>query len=151
MNGMHTSAVGLDLIRGFESFSAEVYRCPAGRLTIGYGHVVLKTDRIAPPITEAFAEQLLTADLSWVEEDLNALAVPLAQHQFDALASLVFNIGRGAFAGSTLRRRLLAGDMERAANQFPRWVFANGKVLPGLTRRRAAEAALFRGETIGGN
>lgn len=147
MNGLKVSPAGLALIKRFESFSANPYRCPAGKLTIGYGHVISMMDRLIPPITVAQADALLAADLSWVEEDLNALPLPLTQGQFDALASLTYNIGRGAFAGSTLKKRLLAHDMKGAADQFPRWVRANGKVLIGLVNRRIEELRMFRHET----
>lgn len=144
MNGLKVSGAGLALIKRFESFAANPYRCPAGKLTIGYGHVISKLDRLIPPITEAQADALLATDLSWIEEDLNALPVPLTQGKFDALASLTYNIGRGAFAGSTLKKRLLANDMKGAADQFPRWVHANGKVLMGLVNRRVEELRMFR-------
>ena len=144
MNGLKVSPAGLALIKRFESFSANPYRCPAGKLTIGYGHVISMMDRLIPPITVAQADALLAADLSWVEEDLNALPLPLTQGQFDALASLTYNIGRGAFAGSTLKKRLLAHDMSGAADQFPRWVRANGKMRLGLVNRRIEEMRMFR-------
>ncbi len=146
MNGLKVSPAGIELIKRFESFSASPYRCPAGKLTIGYGHVISMLDRLIPPITEAQAEAMLATDLSWVEEDLNALPVPLTQGQFDALASLTYNIGRGAFAGSTLKKRLLVDDFSGAADQFPRWVHADGKVLQGLVNRRTAEMKLFLGK-----
>lgn len=146
MNGLTVSAAGLALIKRAESFAANPYRCPAGKLTIGYGHVLSMQDRIIPPITVEQADALLASDLSWVEEDLNALPVPLTQGQFDALASLTYNIGRGAFAGSTLKKRLLAHDMTGAADQFPRWVRVDGKVQLGLVNRRIEELRMFRGK-----
>lgn len=151
MNGLEVSPAGLALIRRFENFSANPYRCPAGKLTIGYGHVISKLDRLVPPITEAQAETLLATDLSWIEEDLNGLPVPLAQGQFDALASLTYNIGRGAFAGSTLKKRLLVHDFSGAADQFPRWVYAEidgvKKIVLGLVNRRIDELRMFRGKS----
>ena len=147
MNGLKVSPAGLALIKRFESFAANPYRCPAGKFTIGYGHVISMMDRLIPPITIDRAEQLLAADLSWVEEDLNALPVPLTQGQFDALASLTYNIGRGAFAGSTLKNRLLAHDMQGAGDQFLRWVFVKGKALKGLANRRVVELRMFREQT----
>lgn len=139
----------LDLIRRFESFSPTVYRCPAGKLSIGYGHVVLKTDRLIPPITQAQAEALLADDLAPVEIYLTAVVPGVPQCQFDALASFAYNAGIGALDGSTLLKRVKAGDVPGAAAQFGKWIHAhvNGaeKVLPGLVTRRAAEAALFQG------
>ncbi len=152
MNGLRVSPAGLALIKRFESFSPTVYTCPAGKLTIGYGHVVSMQDRIIQPITIERAEELLAADLSWVEEDLNALPVPLTQGQFDALASLTYNIGRGAFAGSTLKKRLLAHDFIAARAEFQRWVYATvggtKKILMGLVNRRFAEAQMFGGKAL---
>lgn len=146
MNGLKVGSAGRELIKRFEAFAASPYRCPAGKLTVGYGHVVSMLDRIIPPIGVTRADELLAADLSWIEEDLNALPVPLTQGQFDALASLTYNIGRGAFAGSTLKKRLLAHDFGGAADQFLRWVHADGKVLEGLVNRRTAEMKLFMGK-----
>ncbi|MCY1305462.1 Lysozyme RrrD [compost metagenome] len=71
------------------------------------------------------------------------MRVPLSQGQFDALASFVFNLGSGNLQCSTLLRKLNAKDYAGAADEFPRWNKAGGKVLAGLTRRRAAERALF--------
>lgn len=137
---------GLALIQEFEGFSPTIYTCPAGKLTIGWGHVVKMTDRIVPPITQDRALALLRADLAPIEAFL-AGAVPTAtQGQFDACASLAYNIGLGAFQKSTLLAKFKAGDIPGAAAQFARWVHSNGKPLPGLIRRRKAEMAIFLGE-----
>lgn len=147
---MKTSAAGIDLIKQFEGFSANVYRCPAGKPTIGYGHVVTKQDRIIPPITETQARGLLAADLVPREEAvLRLVKVPLSQGQFDALVSFVYNLGETAFAGSTLLRKVNAGAHDIAADEFLKWDKATVKgkfvALPGLTKRRAAERAMFLG------
>lgn len=68
----------------------------------------------------------------------------LTQRQYDALVSFTFNVGGGAFCKSTLRRKIIAGDCEGAANEFQRWNRAGGRVLLGLTKRRAEEAWMFR-------
>ena len=95
-------------------------------------------------ITELQASALLMQDVSRFEKGvLEAVKVSLSQHQFDALVSLAFNIGLGAFRASTLVRKLNAGDIAGAAGQFARWNRGDGRVLPGLVVRRAAEAALF--------
>jgi GH24 family phage-related lysozyme (muramidase) len=70
-------------------------------------------------------------------------AAPTSQHQFDAMVSFAYNIGVANLAGSTLLKLHKAGDFAGAQQQFGRWNKAAGKVLPGLTRRRAAEAALY--------
>lgn len=94
--------------------------------------------------TESEALQMLKEDCSEAEGCVSmAVDVELSQAQFDALVSLVFNIGCGAFRGSTLLKLLNAGDYAAAQQQFGRWNKQAGKVLNGLTRRRKAEAELF--------
>lgn len=143
---MKTSSHGLSLIKQFEGFRSQAYICPAGVLTIGYGSTGAHVKR-GQVITEAEATSLLIKDAARFERAVNALGLKLTQNQFDALVSLAFNIGTGNFNKSTLVKRLKAGDMAGAAAQFAVWNKArvNGvlKVLPGLVRRRAAEAALF--------
>jgi peptidoglycan hydrolase-like protein with peptidoglycan-binding domain len=73
------------------------------------------------------------------------VSVPLTQNQFDALVSFTFNVGAGAFGGSTLLKRLNAGDYAGGADEFGKWTKSGGKVFAGLVRRRTEEAALFRG------
>ena len=115
--------------------------------TIGYGH----TSKAGPPqvmrglrISAAEADSILRRDLATVEAVVRTLVkVPLSDNQFGALVSFVFNVGATAFAKSTLLRLLNKGDYAGAAGQFKRWNKSNGKVLKGLTRRRAAEAELF--------
>jgi lysozyme len=86
----------------------------------------------------------LRADAQEAVDAVNRLVtVPLNQSQFDALVDFVFNLGAGAFSTSTLLRLLNGGDYAGAAGQFGRWNKDNGKVVAGLTRRRAAEAKLF--------
>jgi lysozyme len=143
---MKTSQVGIDFIKGFESFEPKPYRCSANRLTIGYGHVIRSGEDLTV-LTEPQASDLLAKDLERFEADvLGAVDVPLEQNQFDALVSLAFNIGGGAFKGSTLVRMLNEHDYASAADQFLRWDKCNGKPLAGLTRRRQAEAKMFLGE-----
>jgi lysozyme len=71
--------------------------------------------------------------------------VPIAQHQFDALVDFCFNAGRGNFLQSTLLAKVNRGDFAAAAIQFGLWVHAAGEVVPGLARRRKAEAEMFAG------
>ena len=143
---LHTSRHGLDLIRSFEGFTPASVRLADGRWMIGYGHV--RSAREGVRITESDAEDLLRFDLKPVEEALSALVfAPLNQNQFDALASLVFNISPGQFRESDLLRRLNAGDVLGAAAGFDAWRKARigGRliVVDALVRRRAAEKALF--------
>jgi lysozyme len=141
---MQTGALGVALIKRFESLELTAYTCAAGKLTIGYGHVILPHESFQK-ITEAQAEALLKRDLKVFETFLNAIKLPfvLNQNQYDALIALMFNIGCGAFQKSTLLRLLKEGDVAGAAGQFGRFVFANRVKLNGLVRRRAAEADLF--------
>ena len=138
-----TSPAGRALIRAAEGFAPGLYLCPAGKKTIGYGHVVRADEHFPGLISRERAEALLVADLAPVETYLSAALPNLSQNQFDALASFCFNCGLAAFEKSTLFSRLKAGDMAGAAGQFERWVHGNGKVLPGLVKRRAREKALF--------
>ena len=136
---------GIDLIKQFEGLSLKAYPDPATGAepwTIGIGH----TGGVRPGdvITEARAEQLLRQDLGRFEMAVRKLCPITTQNQFDALVSLAFNIGEGNLKDSTLRRLHNEGNYVAAAGQFERWNRANGKVMAGLTRRRAAEAALYR-------
>lgn len=138
------SAQGLELIKGFEGLRLNAYQDSAGVWTIGYGHTggVRPGDRI----TQAEAEAYLRQDTGWAQQAVRDLVrVPLSQGQFDALTSFTFNLGRGALEGSTLLRKLNAGDYAGAQAEFGRWVHAGGEVLQGLVRRRAAEGDLFGG------
>lgn len=134
---------GLALIKSFEGCRLTAYRCPAGVWTIGYGSTGAHV-REGMTISPERAEALLRGDLARFEAAV-AKAVPAAtQNQFDAMVSLAFNIGVAAFAKSTVARKAKAGDHAGAAAAFSLWNKAGGKVLPGLTRRRAAEAELYR-------
>jgi lysozyme len=94
--------------------------------------------------TQAQADSRLNADLARAGLVVNSLVhIYLTQSQLDALADFVYNVGAGNFRSSTLLRKLNAGDTNGAAAEFDRWVYANGKQLSGLVKRRAAEKALF--------
>lgn len=141
---MTVSDEGLDLIKSFEGCRLTAYRDAAGVWTIGYGHT---GPDVVPggTITQQEADALLQADVNRFASGVEALVeVPMTQEQFDALVSFAYNIGLSAFGQSTLLRLLNAEDYDGAANQFQRWVHGGGKVLPGLVRRREAEAELFR-------
>lgn len=139
---MQISEQGRRLIQDFEACRLEAYQCSAGVWTIGYGH----TDGVKPgdQITVAQAEVWLAGDIAAAEKSVNTLVTAsLSQGQFDALCAFVFNVGRAAFASSTLLKKLNAGDVVGAADEFLRWVHAGPKALKGLKRRRAEERALF--------
>ena len=139
---MKISNRGIELIKKFEGLRLTAYRCMAGMLTIGYGH----THGVKPGdlITGRQAEKFLREDLRVAELTANTnVKTQLAQGQFDALVSFVFNVGAGNFVRSTLLRKLNAGDYDGAAAEFGRWIYAGQTELPGLIRRRAAERDLF--------
>ncbi len=94
-------------------------------------------------ITKEQSQALLAADLARFEGAVNKLGGKMTQGQFDALVSFAFNLGIDALAKSTLLRKHLAADCAGAAREFPKWKFGGGRVLPGLIKRRAAEAALY--------
>jgi lysozyme len=147
---MKTSQSGIDLIKEFESWSADLYRCPANLPTIGWGHVVRPGETYKVPITREQGEAILAKDLERFEREVErAVRVDLDQHQFDALVAFAFNVGAAAFRNSTLLRMLNEGQTDQAADQFPRWNKSGGKVLAGLTRRRNAERELFLGTAEG--
>jgi lysozyme len=134
---------GLDLIKQFEGLRLKAYKCPADVWTIGYGSTGSHV-REGLVITEAQAEELLRSDLRRFEDFVAANCAPATDNQFSALVSFAFNVGEGALKDSTLRRMHLEGDYAGAAEQFKRWSKAGGRELPGLVRRRAAEAQLYR-------
>lgn len=140
---MKTNARGIALIKRWESFQPKAYKCPAGVWTIGYGH----TGDVKPgmTVTEHQAEAILGLDLEKFEEGVDGLAKGLAltSNQFSALVSFSFNVGITALANSTLLKKLRKGDLKGAQAEFARWNKAGGKVLKGLTLRRADEAELF--------
>ena len=138
------NAAGLKLIKEFEGLRLESYICPAGVWTIGYGST---GDHVYPGqhITEPEAEELLRKDL-WRFEDCvsSQVKVGLTDNEYAALVSFAFNCGCGAFQGSTLLRRLNAGDPKPRvfSEELPKWVNGSNGPLPGLVRRREAEVAL---------
>lgn len=134
------------MIRRFEGLSLAPYFCPAGLLTVGYGHVILSSEaRLKAGVTPEEAESLLLRDLAWALFAARNVGRVLTDGQAAALASLIFNIGAGAWACSSIRGAVMAGDMATAAGQFARWNRGGGRVLPGLVSRRAAERAIFEG------
>lgn len=143
----HITQDGLDLIKRFEGFSPTIYICPAGYPTIGYGHLVREheLDRYEQGITEQEAEVLLRRDVKVAERAvLRLIDVPLTDGQYDALVSFTFNLGAGALQRSTLRRKVNREEHADVPAQLMRWVWAGGRRLQGLIRRREAEVLLYR-------
>lgn len=141
---MTISQAGIDFIKGFEALRLTGYLpTPNDVPTAGWGHTGPDV-RIGQTYSLAQCEAWLKSDLARFIAAVNRYVfAPLKQAQFDALVSLAFNIGVGAFGTSTLVRKLNAKDYAGAAAEFSRWDKQNGKPLAGLTRRRAAERAMF--------
>lgn len=143
---MKTSQKGIDLIKQFEGLELEAYQDIAGVWTIGYGHT--ETAKPGMRINEREAEALLQRDLRPREQSLSRIVnVTINQNEFDALISFVYNVGVEAFRRSTARKRLNNGNRIGAADALTWWNKAtiSGvlREVRGLTRRRAAERALF--------
>lgn len=143
---------GLTLIKRFEGLKTKAYICPAGVLTIGYGST---GPHVKPGmvISEAEAERLLIKDLARFEAAVERLVkVPLTDGQFAALVSFAFNVGEGAWAKSTLLKKLNAGKYDAVPSELNKWVNGGGKRLQGLVNRRAAEGGLWaRGSFVASN
>ena len=139
---MKTSQRGIDLITEFEGFRSEAYQDVVGVWTIGYGFTlgVQPGDKI----TKAQALKRLARELeSYEAAVMRACKVEPNQNQFDALVCFAFNVGAAGMAKSSVIKAHNRGDTQAAARAFSLWNKAGGKVWPGLTRRRAAEAALY--------
>lgn len=145
---MKISNKGLELIKEFEGFSANAYLCPAKIPTIGYGNTFWEDGRkvrIGEQISKSKALELLefVANKDFADKIFPLIKVEVNQNQFDAMVSLAYNIGVGAFSNSTLLKRVNAKDFIGAGNEFLKWDKSGGKPLLGLTRRRQREKELF--------
>jgi lysozyme len=147
---MQVSQAGIDLIKNWEGYRSHAYPDPGSGgepYTIGYGTTVYPTGekvRLGDTCTEEQALEWLRYDVSEFEEAVNeSLTALVNQMMFDALVSLCYNIGAKAFKRSTLVKKLNEGAYLEAAEEFDRWNKASGRELPGLTRRRDAEQAMF--------
>lgn len=142
------SARGIQSIKDHEGLRLTAYPDPASGgdpWTIGYGSTSgVKRGMV---ITQAQADARLSADVARFETAVNRLCPITTQGQFDALVSFAFNLGEQSLKESTLRRKHNDGDYAGAADEFARWRFASGKEMPGLVKRRAAEADIYRGAT----
>lgn len=135
---MNISEVGLKLIKQFEGCHLTAYKDPIGIPTIGYGHT--KNVKLGMKISQAQADAYLKQDLATAEKAVNNLPYDLNINQYSALVSFTFNCGTGNLKKLTdNNKRTLA----QISARIPNYNRADGKVLPGLTRRRAAEKALF--------
>lgn len=144
----HINEAGLGIIKRFEGWSAVPYCCPAGRWTVGWGATwTLDGSAVTadhPRITKDEGTDLLKREVRHVEKAIRKLIkAELTPNMFSAVASWAFNCGTMAMQRSTLRMKLNRGLYEDAADEFPKWRKAGGRVLAGLVRRRAAERELF--------
>lgn len=147
---MTVSERGIQLIADAEGFRSRPYLCPAGVPTIGYGCTYYADGRRVtlkdPPISQPDAWALLAHVAGVTAAEIERRSrVALTQGQLDALTSFAYNLGHAALLRSTLWRKLQAGDLQGAADQFRLWVKSGGKTLPGLVKRRGAERAMFVG------
>jgi len=142
---VNVSDKGLTLLKIAESLSLTPYP-DAGGYSIGWGHFIKPTEAyLMQGINLATADALLTADVAWAVKAVNRYVTQaLIQNQFDALVSLVYNIGETAFRKSTLLKLLNQGKLIACANEFGKWIHSQGIVDPVLVRRRAAEKLLFQ-------
>ena len=146
---MKMSGGGLNLLKDFEGLRLKAYLDPVGIWTVGYGHTSaagapVVTSDLA--ITKSEAVEILKRDLTQYEDGVRKLVkVELTQGQFDALVDFAYNAGVGALAKSTLLKRVNAGKFNEVPAEFMKWTKGGGRELPGLVRRRRAEAKLWRG------
>ena len=148
---MQISARGLKLIADFEGLRLNAYPDPGTGgepWTIGYGTTVYPNGRKVKKgdvITQEQALEYLKDDTKKFATAVIRLArAPLNQNQFDALVSFTYNLGDGALARSTLLRKVNEREYDSASDEFTKWIYAGGRILPGLVRRRNAERDLFR-------
>jgi lysozyme len=133
----------VDFLKDFEDLRTETYLDQGGKPTICYGHLIKPGEQFGR-MNEEECSDLLREDMSRYENAVREnVSVPISQNQYDALVSLSYNIGTGAFKDSTLLRKLNSGDYEGAAEQFDVWNKVSGKVSRGLVNRRAKEKNIF--------
>jgi len=145
---MNINDAGLDIVKACEGYSSTVYRDFVGVPTIGYGSTFdcdggsISMDHA--PISKGGGERYLQCSLAHAEYSVGRLIfAELTHNMFSALVSLTYNIGSGNLQRSTLRMKLNRGRYEDAADEFPKWRRAGGRILAGLVHRRAAEQRLF--------
>jgi lysozyme len=157
---MQMSPHGLELLEQWEGFKTTVYKDSAGLPTIGVGHLLTKSELSSGKITingvpvsyengltEQQVTDLLAQDVQPAAAAVNNnVKVPLDQNQFDALVSFTFNVGVGAFTGSTLLKLLNQGQYDQVPDQLLRWTRAGGQVVQGLVNRRNNEIKLWNGQ-----
>lgn len=145
---MKISPRGLELIKDFEGFSSTSYLDVVNIPTIGFGNTFYADGtkvKLGDQISKTDALKLLevVVNRDFADKIFPSIKVKVTQNHFDAMVSLAYNIGAGAFLKSTLLKKVNAGDFAGAGEEFLRWNKANGKEVLGLTRRREREKQLF--------
>lgn len=148
---LSVSEEGLELIAKHEAFVPTWYLDMVGVWTIGYGTTEavpgVRREDVDGPISKEEGWDLLRRGLEVAKDCIHqAVDAPLTQCQFEALCSFIYNVGCGAFIGSTLLEKLNAEEYHAAADELLRWVYADGERAPGLVKRRKAERHLFLNE-----
>lgn len=139
---MTTTEILLEKLMEMEGCRLEAYKDAAGVPTIGYGHT--KNVRMGDRITQYWAKEMLREDIEEAEWLVKELGVARTEGQLDALVSFVFNLGIGRLKRSTLLKTIREGGSKaQITKEFKRWVYADGKLLPGLVKRREWEARRF--------
>ena len=144
----HINERGIEIVKSFEGLALRPYVCAGGVNSVGYGATRSRTggpiDLDMGPITETEAETLLIRDLESSEGWVSRLIkTALTENQYSALVSFTFNVGAGALQRSTLRMKLNRGEYQGAADEFPKWRMAGGRIQAGLVRHKAAEKHYF--------
>ena len=144
---MQMTEEGFALIRHWEGFRGRAYRDAVGVWTIGFGHTSMAgAPEVSPglEISRGDAEKILVRDVETFARGVaSAVTVALSDNEFSALVSFAYNVGPGNFRSSSVLKALNAGDRAAVPRRLQLWVKAGGRTLPGLVKRRAAEAALF--------
>jgi lysozyme len=144
---MSISYAGVRLIARFEGFRDQIYTCPGGKPTIGFGHVVKDGEvaQFSGKLTEEEGYKLLNSDVvaTYVPDVKRLVTVPLNQAQFDALTSFDYNLGAANLGSSTLLKLLNACEYHEASLQFPVWSYSRKVFYRGLLKRRIAEMLIF--------
>ena len=145
---LRINEAGMELIKHYEGWRESPYLCSAARPTIGYGSTWDRHGNAVtldhPDITKKQGEYLLQREVRHSEEAIRKLIKSeLTKNMFSSLCSFIYNVGSGNFQKSTLRMKLNRGQYESAADEFPKWRKAGGRVIKGLVRRRKQERELF--------
>jgi lysozyme len=145
---LHINEAGLDLIKHYEGWRSSPYLCSAARATIGWGSTwdrngnAVTLDHL--DITKEQGEYLLLREVRHSEKAIRKLVkTELTENMFSSLCSFIYNVGSGNFQKSTMRMKLNRGQYESAADEYPKWRKAGGRIIKGLVRRRKQERELF--------